>query len=364
MNLLKSCCIFAVLFSCFSLGQNKDNSPASVDGPYIFYRKNNIEVKQIIPNSNQLIAKKQSFPITNNEIFQCFIDYKKSFTFKLKDSLKNEPTIYKQPKKMMVISDIEGNFHQFSQFLIQNKIIDKNFNWTFGKGHLVLNGDFMDRGLAVTQCLWLIYKMENDAEKKGGKVHFILGNHEIMNLYGNTKYVRNQYFENAKMMNEKYQNLFTPETELGRWLVTKNVVERVGKYLFIHAGFSPELLQLNLSLTEINEKSRPHYFNAYEIRKSKDKNLQILFSGSLSPFWYRAIARKNIPEKDIDTILEKYEAKKMIIGHTLVPEISYLYNQKVINVDTHHAEEKTQGFLIQGKKEFRVDINGKRTRMN
>jgi hypothetical protein len=33
-----------------------------------------------------------------------------------------------------------------------------------------LNGDFVDRGENVTQVLWLIYKIENQAQKQGGKL--------------------------------------------------------------------------------------------------------------------------------------------------------------------------------------------------
>jgi len=50
---------------------------------------------------------------------------------------------------------------------------------------LVLVGDCVDRGQEVTQVLWLIYKLEIAAKNKGGSVHFVLGNHEIMNFQGN-----------------------------------------------------------------------------------------------------------------------------------------------------------------------------------
>ena len=33
-------------------------------------------------------------------------------------------------------------------------IIDKNLNWKFGKGHLVVLGDIFDRGSMVTEVLW------------------------------------------------------------------------------------------------------------------------------------------------------------------------------------------------------------------
>ena len=39
-------------------------------------------------------------------------------------------------------------------------------------------------------------------------------------------------------MNKPYMQLFGPNAEIGRWLATKNVVERVGNTLFTHGGIS------------------------------------------------------------------------------------------------------------------------------
>ncbi len=45
-----------------------------------------------------------------------------------------EPCIYEMPEKLMAFSDIEGNFAALRQLLQNNRVIDKDFNWTFGKG--------------------------------------------------------------------------------------------------------------------------------------------------------------------------------------------------------------------------------------
>jgi hypothetical protein len=56
----------------------------------------------------------------------------------------------KRSAKMLILSDIEGNFGAFRKLLQANHVIDDNFNWTFEKNHLVLIGDFVDRGTMVT----------------------------------------------------------------------------------------------------------------------------------------------------------------------------------------------------------------------
>ena len=78
-------------------------------------------------------------------------------------------------------------------------------NWTFGNGHLVLVGDFVDRGFSTTQVLWFIYKLEQEAEKQGGYVHYILGNHELKNMQGNYESASLKYFHVAAIL-EKQQN--------------------------------------------------------------------------------------------------------------------------------------------------------------
>ena len=105
--------------------------------------------------------------------------------------------------------------------LQNNGVIDKDFNWTFGNGHLVLTGDFVDRGEQVTEVLWLIYALEDKAKEAGGYVHYVLGNHEIMNMSGDLRYLNKKYVDNAALLNAHFVTLYGENSELGRWLRTK-----------------------------------------------------------------------------------------------------------------------------------------------
>ena len=116
---------------------------------------------------------------------------------------------------MLILSDIEGNFGAFRKLLQANHVIDDNFNWTFEKNHLVLIGDFVDRGTMVTEVLWLIYSLEEKAKAAGGYVHYILGNHEIMNMSNDLRYVQDRYIRNAALMSRSYMQLFGPDAEIG-----------------------------------------------------------------------------------------------------------------------------------------------------
>ena len=87
-------------------------------------------------------------------------------------------------------------------------IMDENFNWTYGNGHLIISGDLFDRGFHITECMWLLYKLEAEALTQGGKVHLIIGNHEMFNLKDDWRYVEIKYFNNAHLMGKRMIELF------------------------------------------------------------------------------------------------------------------------------------------------------------
>jgi len=93
----------------------------------------------------------------------------------------------------------------------------------------------------------------------GGSVHVLLGNHEIMNMSGDLRYVQPAYFDHARLLGKDYMQLFDENTELGRWLRSKNIIQKTGRFLCMHAGMSYEILNRKLSLEAINELVRPWY---------------------------------------------------------------------------------------------------------
>jgi hypothetical protein len=338
-----------------------DNSTTDYDGPYIIYRNGSTIIKQVLKNENGFYAKSDSISgHIKGKLITCNIDDSVSFISVIKDTLIDENSVYPMPEKLIAVSDIEGNFEAFRDFLINNQVINPGNQWIFGHGHLVLVGDFFDRGLNVTECLWFIYHLEQEAVKNGGYVHFILGNHEIMNMNDDIRYVRNKYFENTKLMNEDYRNLFKQNTELGRWLETKNIIEKIGPYLFLHGGISEELNMLNPAITDINTRSRKYYFNSKAARQSGDTLVSTIFRSKYSPFWYRGYVDETIREDSVNLSLSIFDVKKFVVGHTMVDDVRTFYSGKVIAVDTDHAEGDTEGLLIEGGIEYRVDKEGNR----
>lgn len=340
---------------------NKKNTEQN-DGPYVLYRNGRVFIKYVKQDGSQKLVQSDSVPVSekDNVLLEVATDEAgKKFTVKLKSNIENELSEYPDVTKFLALSDIEGNFSAFRKLLQANGVIDEYYNWTFGDGHLILTGDFVDRGNQVTEVLWLIYSLEDKAKAEGGYVHFILGNHEIMNLSGDLRYLHKKYIENVTLLNEKFGTLYGENSELGKWLRSKNVIENIGGVLFTHGGISPQVNRLPLTISEINLRSRPFYADtSYRYPPPVD----ILFYEE-SPFWYRGYYtgknRSGMPQ--VDSTLQKFGVQKISTGHTVVADtISIWYDGKIVNTDVRHASGHSEALLMENEKFYRVDANGQR----
>lgn len=366
MNFIFSLLLIIIVFhlpdSIILSQSNNDSSSFSPDGPVIIYREGKILNYSIIPGTSGISVSKTE--ISKNDDLVCYIDaINESFAVKLKDNISTEQSVYSAPEKMLIVSDIEGNFKGFQMILAGAGVIDKNYNWIFGSGHLVLVGDFFDRGLNVTETLWLIYKLEAEAENAGGKVHFILGNHEMMNLKGRLKYVRQKYIVNADSMKFDYNSWYGADSELGRWLRSKNAVEKIGDYIFVHGGISKNF-PAEYDIETINKMTRECIDKTFEEgTMSKD-----IFIGSGGPLWYREIAEQKETQEELENTLKRFGAEKMIIGHTILSDsVSYLYSKRVIAIDLEHEVNTSKGFMLalyfQNGNFYSIDNSGKITEL-
>lgn len=333
------------------------------DGPYVLYHDSVVVISYINETEGINSVVTDTFLLNEKSNLELKVPADRMgdwFTLHLKKSFQKEKSEYKKVKKQLVISDIEGNFTAFKKLLIVGGVIDENYNWIFGDGHLVLAGDFFDRGNQVTQILWLIYSLEEKAEAAGGYVHFILGNHEIMNLSGDFRYVQQKYFENAALLKKNYNQLYDQQSELGRWLQTKNIVQKVGNVLYAHGGFSSAINNLELSAAGINAKARPFYTDTTFLYPTTE--VELLFS-ELGPFWYRGYYWGNVKatQAQIDSSLHLFHADFIITGHTIVADtISALFNRKVFNTDVHHAKGHSEALFIDKNRFYRITSSGER----
>lgn len=255
---------------------------------------------------------------------------------------------YQGVKKIMIIGDIHGGYDSLFVFLRSNGVIDAELNWTWGKGHLVFLGDIFDRGVKVTEALWLIYRLDGQAAKAGGAVHLILGNHEIMVMNNNHSYVADKYLLMADKLNLSYAGLYSKQTILGQWLRSKNTIIKINDYLFVHAGLSPVFVKNKFTLHDINEHVR--FFLNHPNKESNGEIDREAILGKDGPFWYRGYLEDNhvynrIAENELNKILSTFQASKIFVGHTNVRKITSLYHSRVYAMDVPFY---SNGFEIQG----------------
>lgn len=282
------------------------------------------------------------------------------YSLRLKQALKNEPVAYAMPKRLFVIADIEGHFQPFCKQLLKRRIIDKYLQWTFGEGHLVILGDcFVDNDTQAAECLWFIYSLEEQARKEGGYVHFILGNHKI--LTGEWRSSHPRYAEQKTNSRKPITALYNGNTELWHWLQTKNVIEKIGPMLFVHGGIPPAVNSLPHSLAEINDLARANYSD--RVSSFSDPAHALLFTAENSPFYYQGYYDGTATSEQVDATLAKFGVHTIITGHTLKPEATPYFDNKVISVNINPESINAEGLFMMRKRIYRITKEGRREKI-
>lgn len=133
--------------------------------------------------------------------------------------------------RLFAISDIHGCFNPFYELVV--RVIDLSKS-----DRLILLGDYIDRGEQSREVIDFIM----DLKKKGFNVTALTGNHEQMLLesYSDTGMLY-QWFMNSGMSTLFSFGIREIEEIGKKYLEFFNSLDyylEVGKYLFVHAGFS------------------------------------------------------------------------------------------------------------------------------
>jgi len=181
--------------------------------------------------------------------------------------------------RIVAIGDVHGSYEKLVTLLRGMDLIDDQLFWTGEKDHLVFCGDLIDRGPDDRPVLDLIIRLQREAASQGGRVHVVLGNHDVLNLVRDTRYIHpkgyadfaseeqkeardrawkefkaihsRQGIPKDKVMaafNDRYPpgffarlKAFEAEGQYGSWLLTLPTVIRINKILFVHGGLTPEV---------------------------------------------------------------------------------------------------------------------------
>lgn len=245
---------------------------------------------------------------------------------------------------LYVVGDVHGQHRRLRRLLENAGLVGEDGRWTGGGRHLVLLGDLFDRGADVTKTLWFVYGLEAQARAAGGRVHVLLGNHEVMVLTDDLRYVSGKERLVAHRHGRSYAEMYDVDRSLlGRWLASKPVALQVDDVLLAHAGIGPAYLDqgvraLDDTLRTYLDEALFRYWSDTTVAipamdsASVMRRHRFFFEGP-SPLWYRGYARGEAPDSTVDRLLEAHDARLHVIGHTTVPSIRARYGGRVILVD-------------------------------
>lgn len=196
-------------------------------------------------------------------------------------------------ESIVAIGDVHGDFDGFVAILQRTGLIDKQNHWAGGKTTFVQVGDLLDRGPKPREVMNLMMALEKEAKQADGRVIGLLGNHEMMNMMGDLRYVTPvNYASFADGNSEKRQKAayeeyvkwrdshasllaelpqpmelteaewiarhpagfleqreaFGPKGEYGAWLRGHAAVAEIEGIIFLHGGIHPDLTNTKLAV--------------------------------------------------------------------------------------------------------------------
>jgi len=344
----------------------RQHLPNWTDGPYIRFQGKKKMVMYYLVNDSlacKSYLREKTIPFSNLPMKIKGIGNDTN-TYTIYPPPEPQADSFSRVKKIFVMGDVHGGYSGMISLLKANGIITNNLNWNFGEGHLVFLGDIFDRGDKVTESLWFIYHLTRQAAEAGGKVHYLLGNHEIMVLRKDYRYLPSKYYYLNDKLRKDYSSHFGKNTLFGKWIRSLNSVVIIDRYMFVHAGISPEVFSQRLTPSEMNSIVKTYIAKKPE---KKDHNLEKLLTGNMGIFWYRGLVEKNhaYPMADppfVDSLTNFYHVETIFVGHTNVPVITPLFNGKVIATDVPYYtfKAKPEAVLIEKNEIFRVSADGRR----
>jgi len=92
-------------------------------------------------------------------------------------------------ERIVAVGDVHGASEELVRLLRDAGLVNEWQAWTGGTTHLVALGDLEDRGPGGRRVMDLLMKLQPQAKAAGGEVHVVMGNHEVLGLVGDFRYV-------------------------------------------------------------------------------------------------------------------------------------------------------------------------------
>jgi hypothetical protein len=264
------------------------------------------------------------------------------------------------PLRIAVFGDVHGDLDATRRALRLTGAVNDSDHWIGGEMVVVQTGDVLDRGDGEQAILELFVRLEEEAAAAGGAFHFLLGNHEVMNVAGDLRYVTPggfADFEGVVTFDPEDPDLariepdqraraaaFRPGSPYAILFAEQDVILLLDGNVFVHGGVLPHHLDHGIE--------RIHAETESWLRGEGER--PAILTGPKSPIWTRAFSDQPKEGADalLDEVLDRLDADRMIMGHTVQEGgIGSGFEQRVWCIDvgmSHHYGGPVEVLLIEG----------------
>lgn len=345
--------ISLLLILLLSMVANSQRRSEYNDGPYIEKKGDDLYIQWIEK------GKKRKKTVTPVDTFSFDREGLPKVDIRNLDFKSDNFERYDSVSQYVAISDVHGQYDIFIDLLQKHSIIDADNKWIYGEGHLVIVGDMFDRGDMVTEIMWFLFFLEKEAKKAGGKVHVLLGNHELLVLHDDLRYIHPKYRYTMGVLKKSYTDLYSKKTVLGQWLRSKNITTVINNTAFVHGGYSQQVIEKESSLQVLNSTFKENVYDNKKIKQdSTDLISQLYFDNG--PLWYRGYADPDgFDIQQANSILQTLGVTSIVVGHTSMPRIVSVHDGKFILIDSSIKFGNSGEMLIYKKDSlYRAKSNG------
>ncbi|KAF3637250.1 hypothetical protein FXO38_04536 [Capsicum annuum] len=335
--------------------------------------------------SSQANLTCQNLPRILSSFVDTFVDFSASgglFLPPPTHSSSNNQTVFPSPTRLIAIGDLHGDFQKTKEAFKLAGLINESDKWCGGSTTVVQIGDVLDRGGEELKILYFLEKLKREALKVNGNVITMNGNHEIMNVDFDFRYVTKEGLQefqdwamwycvgnHMKMLCDGVsvvQDLFDgipfefrgvkPDVFDGirtriaalrpkgpiaeRFLAKNQTVIVVGDSVFVHGGLLVKHVEYGFE--NVNEEVKD-WICGLKGRVSRD-----LVRGRDSVVWLRKFSKELEKDCDCSTLEHVLAtipgAKRMIMGHTIQESgINGVCGNKAIRIDVGMSKGCTNG---------------------
>jgi len=228
------------------------------------------------------------------------------------------------PAHVVAVGDLHGDLVDAVKVLSMAGVTDAQGHWAGGDLTLVQTGDIVDRGPDSKGVIELMMRLEKEAAAAGGEVVQLIGNHEVMNVSGDWRYVSPE--DLAGFGGEAARKAsFALTGEIGRWILEHDAVAQLGDTVYLHGGVSARWAKLGVPALSLAVR-----------RAIAGGDKAIL--GDDGPLWYRGylLADEPLACAELDQALPALGAKRMVVGHTVQKDghIASRCGGRLLGIDT------------------------------